>query len=885
MTFAPGTRVGPYELLSVLGEGGMGTVYRAHDPRLLRDVAVKVLRSEVMADHDRQTRFLHEARAVSALKHPNIVTVYDVGTKGDVAYMVLELVEGRSLDQAIPRGGMPVADVLKIGVQIAEAFASAHAAQIIHRDLKPANVMLQQDGRVKVLDFGLAKLVDRSDAGAAKTATQTAAGMIMGSAAYMSPEQAEGKPLDARTDIFSFGALLYELCTGTRAFRGDSQVSVLSEVLRHDPPPVTTARPDLPPELARLVARCLRKDPARRVQSMADLKVALDDLREESNSGHLTVAPPARGVTRGLPQFAWLMAAAAIAVLAITMTMMWRRNASTPSPSDAPGEPVPLTSYPGRESTPAFSPDGSQIAFSWDGERENNVDVYVKSIGGGPPLRLTTDPRIDHRAKWSPDGRQLAFIRLLDRETFAVILVPPLGGPEKKLGQFFTRYTLVLPLASIAWTTDSKFLFVSGGLKAGDTNHIQRVSIETGEVQPFASAPAGANGFMSLAVAPDGQTLAAVLVGGVGSPTVSLLSLSPTWELRETRPLALGAPVDTVTFTADSRDLLVRIAVNVPLPLHRIAVSGGSLEAMAWVGPDAHGPTVSATGRRLAFARTYRDTNIWRIALDGPSSSTPAMRQITRSSFREVAPHYSRDGTRLAFHSNRSGSVQVWTSDADGGHPAQLTNMDQFATTGSPRWSPDGQKIVFDSNATGSYHVYQIGIDGGRPTALTTGSSSNFIATYAPDGAWVYFTSDRSGQSNIWRVPATGGEPEQVTRGGGQAPVISNDHVWLFFTKQDGAGGLWRRRVGGGDEQRLIDSIHRHNYAVTPAGVYFAAPVAADGTSSVRFFDFATGSLKDVVAIDKPADLGLAVSPDNRSLLFTKIDYAGTDLMLVENFR
>ena len=240
----------------------MGTVYRAHDPRLRRDVALKVLRTDVMTDQDRQSRFLQEARAVSALKHPNIVTVYDLATEGDSAYLVMELIEGRSLDQVNPRGGMPLLDILKIGAQIAEAFTAAHAAQIVHRDLKPANVMLQDDGRVKVLDFGLAKLVERPGTATAVTATQTAAGIIMGSAAYMSPEQAEGKALDARSDIFSFGALLYELSTGTRAFAGDSQVSVLSEVLRHEPPLVTTLRPDLPAELARLIARCLRKDPA-----------------------------------------------------------------------------------------------------------------------------------------------------------------------------------------------------------------------------------------------------------------------------------------------------------------------------------------------------------------------------------------------------------------------------------------------------------------------------------------------------------------------------------------------------------------------------------------------------------------------------------------------
>jgi serine/threonine protein kinase/Tol biopolymer transport system component len=875
MAFAPGSRVGPYELLGVLGEGGMGTVYRAHDPRLRRDVALKVLRADVMADPDRQSRFLQEARAVSTLKHPNIVTVHDLGTEGDVAYMVMELVDGRSLDQVITRGGMPLSDVLKIGAQIAEAFASAHAAHIIHRDLKPANVMLQEDGRVKVLDFGLAKLIGQPDATAAQTATQTAAGMIMGSAAYMSPEQAEGKPLDARSDIFSFGALLYELCTGTRAFRGDSPVLVLSEVLRHEPPAVTTLRQDLPPELARLIARCLRKDPARRVQSMADLKVALDDLREDSASGRISTVPPPFPWQR-LSRWPRVGAAMAIVSAAILIAMMVNlsRRQETPSSADVVGQPLPLTSYAGREAMPSFSPDGTQIAFMWNGDRADNADIYVKAIGGGPPLRLTTDPRNDGRPAWSPDGRYIALTRGLEQERFAVVLVPPFGGPERILGQFHTRIVLLVPLSSLAWTTDSKYLFVSGALTPGGPSDILRVSIETGEVQTIQRAPSGSTGFASLSLAPDRGTLAAVALDSSGSRSVSLMSLSPAWEVTGARTLtSVGAPIESLTWTADSRELIYRIAVTLPVPLYRIAVAGGVPVPMAWVGPDAITPAVSAKGRRLAFARTYRDTNIWQLTLDGTAASTQPMTQIAPSSFREVAPHYSPDGKRLAFYSNRSGSIQIWTCDA------------------SPRWSADSQRIVFDSNQGGGYQIYEVSADGiGGPKALTTGKSSNFIGAYSPDGKWIYFSSDRSGAIEVWRLPSSGGEPEQVTRYGGQASMMTSDGAWIYFTKKDGGEGLWRVRVIDGvptadKEERVLERVHRHNFVPTSDGVYFIQPLKPDGSSVVAYFDFASRSSKEVVKLDKPADLGLALSPDGRTLLFTKLDYAGTDLMLVENFR
>ena len=472
-------------------------------------------------------------------------------------------------------------------------------------------------------------------------------------------------------------------------------------------------------------------------------------------------------------------------------------------------------------------------------------------------------------------------------------MVPPLGGHERKLGDFHTRWVLGIPLASVVWSTDSKFVFICGGLTAGAASDILRVSLENNEVSTILRADAGTNGFLGLAAAPDGRTLAAVRMGSSGSRTVSLISLSPAWDATDVRTLSsIATPVESVAWTADSRDLVYRISVTLPVPLYRVAVAGGSPAPMAWVGPDAITPAVAANGGRLAFARNFRDTNIWRLALDGGTSSPPLVTQIAPSSFREVAPHYSPDGKRLVFYSNRGGSIQIWTCDADGSRASVLTNMDPFATTGSPRWSPDGQRIVFDSNAGGSYQLYVINADGsGQPKALTAGKSSNFIGAYSPDGRWIYFSSDRSGGLEVWRIPVSGGEPQQVTQHGGQAGSISADGAWLFYTKKDGADGLWRLPLGGDlrtsadKEQRIVEKTYRHNFAVAPAGVYFIPPPNPDGTSTVNYVDFASGAIKEILKLNKLPDLGLAVSPDGRSLLFTKIDYAGTDLMLVENFR
>ncbi|MGO9262742.1 MAG: serine/threonine-protein kinase, partial [Bryobacteraceae bacterium] len=319
-----------YEVLEKLGEGGMGVVYKARDSHLKRFVALKVLPPAKVADAERKQRFVREARSASALNHPSIVTVYDIDQSDGVDFIVMEYVEGKSLDQLIGRKGLKLSEVLKYGVQIADALAKAHAAGIVHRDLKPANVMVTGDGRVKVLDFGLAKLSETAPVGPEdSTLTEqpsTEVGLIVGTAGYMSPEQAEGKTVDARSDIFSFGSVLYEMVTGRRAFRRDSPALTLAAILHLEPPPLPA---EIPHDLEKVITRCLRKDPAHRFQHMGDVKVELEELQEESDSGKRTAAQaPARPVPR---RFLWpTLAAAAVLVLAAGSVFLWRRVHAAP---------------------------------------------------------------------------------------------------------------------------------------------------------------------------------------------------------------------------------------------------------------------------------------------------------------------------------------------------------------------------------------------------------------------------------------------------------------------------------------------------------------------------------------------------------------------------
>ena len=444
-----------YRILAKLGEGGMGVVYKASDLHLGRLVAIKVLPPGKVADPERKRRFVQEAKAASALNHPNIIHLYDIDTADGVDFIAMEYVPGKTLDQSIPRKGGALKDrlneTLKYGVQIADALARAHAAGIVHRDLKPSNIMVDEHGLVKVLDFGLAKLTEPVSEELAPTQTlgsSTEEGAIVGTVAYMSPEQGEGKKVDARSDIFSFGSVLYEMVTGRRAFHRETKMSTLAAIINEEPAPLSA---EIPRDLERIITRCLRKRPERRFQHMDDVKVALEELKDESDSGRLVGVTAGPGVIKRRRMWPW--AAALLLVLVAAGGGLWLLR---PKPEARPPRlrPVPLTSYAGGEVQPSFSPDGSLVAFTWNGEKQDNWDIYVKPVGPGRPVRLTTDAAEEDSPAWSPDGRWIAFGRLLPGKV-QVLLVPPLGGPERVLVEGKPN-----PLGGLgwSWTPDSKWL-------------------------------------------------------------------------------------------------------------------------------------------------------------------------------------------------------------------------------------------------------------------------------------------------------------------------------------------------------------------------------------------------------------------------------------------
>jgi serine/threonine protein kinase len=387
---------------------------------------------------------VQEAKAASALNHPHIIPIHEIESANGHDFIVMEYVRGKSLDALIPRHGMRLGELLRIAIPVADALAAAHARGIIHRDLKPANVMVGTDGAVKVLDFGLAKLSGDNDADEAELThtadlALSAPGTIAGTAAYMSPEQATGAKVDARSDIFSFGAMLYEMVTGVRAFAGTSIADTLAAVLRAQPKPPIEVVPAVPSDLQKLILRCLRKDPERRIQHMGDVKLALQEIKEDSESGTPAAAATPRK-RRGL----LLAAVAGLVVLAAVAGWRWRPGDRTNAPA---ARVMPLTTLRGHESWPTFSPDGNQVAFQWSGESEDNADIYVKFIGSSALRRLTSGPQAETAPSWSPDARQIAYVQLTSPDDSAghIHILSALDGSDLKL-------SVLLVSAPLAWS-------------------------------------------------------------------------------------------------------------------------------------------------------------------------------------------------------------------------------------------------------------------------------------------------------------------------------------------------------------------------------------------------------------------------------------------------
>jgi Tol biopolymer transport system component len=726
-------------------------------------------------------------------------------------------------------------------------------------------------GTVKVLDFGLAKLTSR---GAPRSAAasgdgnstvtivpgQTDAGSILGTVAYMSPEQAEGKKIDARSDIFSFGVTLYEALTGRRPFAGDTKLQTLAAIVNQEPVPARQLVEGLPSELDRILARCLRKDPARRFQTMADLKVALEELKEESDSGGLTAGAPMPARKR-----TWQWAAAgALIVLGLAGAWLLRRPASAP-----PETLVPVTSYPGSELYPSFSPDGKQIAFSWDGEKGDNTDIYVKLVGETTALRLTTDPADDMFPVWAPDGKRIAFRRAGPHS--GIYTVSALGGAEQKLSDFATD-------DQMSWSPDGKWLAVSS---ADRTSAIFLLPAEGGEPRRI-SNPKAPGLDRAASFSPDGRRLAyasCTAVRTCDAYVEDLTSYVPRGSAR--RITDQSASMTGLTWSRDGRALIYSASLDSAslFFLWRAEIDRRRPpERLEIAGPNAFSPSISPAGNRLAFSRNLQDFDIWRYRIGGVAEP------LIVSSLAERNAQFSPDGSRIAFESNRSGETQeIWVAQADGSNPVQMTsNLGRYQ--GGPRWSPDGRWIAFHSQGRdGQWDVYVMDASGGRPRRIGPKPSANSVPSWSRDGKWIYFCSDRTGRFETWRTPFAGGVAEQITKEGGFAAAESVDGTALFYTKAV-SSPLFSKPLSGGAERQSLDWVSPRAFFPVDDGIYYIGRRSDNGQSPLQFFQFSSQTSRLLTNIDGVIGLGLSVSPDRTAILFSKTAKSGDNLMMIENF-
>jgi Tol biopolymer transport system component len=780
----PGDQAGHYTIVEALGKGGMGEVFVAEDARLHRRVALKVLPQILASDPGARERFEREAQAVAALNHPNIVTIHSVEEHGGRLFLTMELVDGRPLSETIPKGGMPLDRLLRIGIEVADAMSAAQQRGITHRDVKPANIMLTASGRVKVLDFGLAKIRDAEAARATDDLTRmssrsdlTGEGKIIGTVAYMSPEQAEGKPVDPRSDIFSLGVVLHEMATGERPFKGDTNVSIISAILKDTPAPITDSNPNLPADLARIIRRCLAKDPDRRYQTAADLRNELEELRQDTASGTVTIARAPRRPRRRMFAIAAIafgaFAAAAGAWVTLNHAAAGRRGShaftldkitrltttgsafiATISPDGryvvhVKGEDRGVGLWMRQTATtsdvrivpPAdvrvdglvFSPDGDYIFYSAYPGIGGVASLYRVPVLGGTATKVIED--IDSPVTFAPDGRQIAFLRgSMVRGTTELIVAGTSGGNAHAVA------TATAPdrFASegLAWSPDGKTILVpAASTRPGVLTVMYAVDLASGTAHPVGDPWAFLRDVQWL---PDGRSylLTAVDMSGQSNPQI--------WQV--TYPEGVRSRV--------TNDLNTYFGLSLSSDATSLATVQAEITASVYIAEGA-----DKAPRRVSGGPGRADGN------NGLA--------------------WMPDG-RIVFSSTASGLPQLWITDANGQNATQLTSLPGPA--GAPSPSADGKWIYFTSFARDGSALFRIAPDGSGIEQLThDGDARNGVISL--DGRTIYYTAQRSGAPRLMAMPSGGGAARQVVPGFFRVGAISFDGARLI-------GGSWS------DEQR-----------------------------------------------------------------------------------